>query len=191
MAEAACADSRSPRGCVGRSKGADVMGALWPPIALRRRSNESGARRYWHARRSPNLFGDEVLTSVKRIIAIDVLKPERQRLELKKPWPRLKLIVDMWSECVSRHPQPSNDLPRDDPLPCFDGDGAWLHVHHDAVLGVSMVDDHAISGKRHNRIMEWPVVIGVRFLSRVRVLRYVIAGVDDGSTRRRKDLAAI
>ena len=31
-----------------------------------------------------NLFGDEVLTSVKR--SIDVLKPERQRLVLKKPW---------------------------------------------------------------------------------------------------------
>jgi hypothetical protein len=31
-----------------------------------------------------NLFGDEVLTSVKR--SIDVLEPERQRLVLKKPW---------------------------------------------------------------------------------------------------------
>ena len=35
-------------------------------------------------RKIANLFGDEVLTSVKR--SIDVLKPEGQRLVLKKPW---------------------------------------------------------------------------------------------------------
>ncbi len=49
------------------------------------------------------------------------------------------------SECVSRVSQPSNYLARGDPVPHFDGDGACLQVHHDAVLGVAMVDDHAIS----------------------------------------------
>ena len=81
------------------------------------------------------------------------MKPERQRLVTKKPWARLKLIMQVWSECVSRVSQPSNYLARGDPVPYFDRDGAWLHVHHDAVLGVAMVDDHAISGIRHDRVM--------------------------------------
>src|SRR5580700_3884841 len=98
--------------------------------------------------------------------------------------------MQVWSECVSRVPQPSNYLARGDPVPYFDGDGAWLHVHHDAVLGVAMVDDHAISGISHNRVMECPVPIVARFLSRVRVRGYVVAGIDHGSRRRRKDLAA-
>ena len=98
-----------------------------------------------------NLFGNEVLTSVKR--RIDVLKPERQRLVLPKPWACLKFIMHVWPGRVSRAAQPSNYLARGDPVPYCDGDGAWLHVHHDAVLGVAMVDDHAISGIRHNRVM--------------------------------------
>jgi hypothetical protein len=81
-------------------------------------------------------------------------------------------------------------LARGDPVPDFDGDGAWLHVHHDAVLGVAMVDDHAISGVCHNRVMEWLVITGAGFLSIVRAGGYVVTGVDNGSSRRRKDLAA-
>src|SRR6202162_3057107 len=92
--------------------------------------------------RAPDLFCDEVLTSVKR--SFDVLKPERQRLVAKKLWARLKLLMQVWSECVSRVPQLSNYLARGDPVPYLDSDGAWLHVHPDAVLGVAMVDDHAI-----------------------------------------------
>src|SRR5262245_42317874 len=54
-----------------------------------------------------------------------------------------------------------------------------------------MVDDHAVSGIRHHRIMEWQVpTIEVRLLSRVRVRRYVIAGVDHRSSSGCKDLAA-
>ena len=56
-------------------------------------------------------------------------------------------------------------LARGVPAPYFDSDGAWLHVHHDAVLGVAMVDDHAISGIRHNRVMECPVPIVAGFLT--------------------------
>ena len=66
-----------------------------------------------------------------------------------------------------------------------------MHVHHDAVLRVAMVDDDAISGIRHNRVMEWPVPIVARFLSRMRVRGDVVAGVDHGSSRGRKNLAAI
>ena len=98
-----------------------------------------------------NLFGDEVLTSVKR--RIDVLKLDRHGLVLPKPWARLKLIVQVWSECVSRVPQPSNYLARGDAVTHFDSDGARLHVHHHAVLGVAMVDDHAIAGRRIYRVM--------------------------------------
>src|SRR5260370_39971323 len=99
--------------------------------------------------------------------------------------------MHVWSESVYRVAQPSNYLARGDPVPYCDSDGAWLQVHHDAVLRVAMVDHHAISGIRHNRVMYCPVPIGVRLLSRVRVSGYVVAGVDHGSSRRRKDLAAI
>ncbi len=98
--------------------------------------------------------------------------------------------MQVWSACASRAPQTSNDLARGDPVPYFDSDGACLHVHHDAVLGVAMVDDHAISRVGRNRVMEWPVIIVTRGLSRVRVFGYVIASVDHGSTRRCQDLAA-
>src|SRR4029077_1739 len=142
----------------------------------------------WELEEIANLFCDEVLTAVKR--SIDVLKPERQRLVLPKPRARLQLIVQVWSACASGATQPSNDLARGDPVPHFDSDGACLHVHHDAVLGVAMVDDHAISRVGVNRVMEWPVIIVVRGLSRVRVFGYVIASVDHGSSRRCPDLAA-
>src|SRR5579871_2486666 len=99
--------------------------------------------------------------------------------------------MHVWPECVSRVPQPSNYLARGDPVPYFDSDGSWLHVHHDAVLGVAMVDDHAISGIRHHRVMEWPIPIVAWLLSWVRVRGYVVAGVDHGSNRGCKDLAAI
>src|SRR5712671_3328035 len=66
---------------------------------------------------------------------INILKLDWERLVQPKPWARLKLIVQVWSECVSRVPQPSNYLAHDDPVPYFDSDGARLHVHHDAVLG--------------------------------------------------------
>ena len=97
--------------------------------------------------------------------------------------------MQVGSECVSRAPQPSHYLARDDPVPYLDSDGAWLQVHHDAVLGVTMIDDHAIPGIRRNRVMKWLVIIGIRFLSIVRAIGYVVAGVDHGSSRRREDLA--
>src|SRR5262249_12936993 len=98
-----------------------------------------------------DLFGDEVHASMERII--DVLKPDRQCLVLKKSRACLELVMQVRSECVSRVPQLSHYLACGDPVPNFDNDGACLHVHHDAVLGVAMVDDHAISGVRHNRVM--------------------------------------
>src|SRR6202035_2533371 len=53
-----------------------------------------------------------------------------------------------------------------------------------------MVDDHAISRVGVNRVMEWPVIIVVRGLSRVRVFGYVIASVDHILSRRCLVLAA-
>jgi hypothetical protein len=126
---------------------------------------------------------------MKRIL--DVLKLERQRLVLPKPWARLKFVMQVWSGEISGVPQLSNSLASGDAVPYFDGDGAWLHVHQDAVLRVAMVDDHAISGIGHNRVMDCLVPIGVRLLSRMRVSGHVVAGVDHSSGRRRDYLAAI
>jgi hypothetical protein len=99
--------------------------------------------------------------------------------------------MQVWSECISRVPQPSNYLAGEDPIPCFDGDRARLHLHHDAVLGVAMIDDRAIAGIRHNRVAERQVpTIDLRLLSRMRVGGYVIARVDHRSSRGREDLAA-
>src|SRR5258708_25990672 len=98
--------------------------------------------------------------------------------------------MQVWSECVSRVPQLSNYLARRSAVPFFHSDRGGLNGDHDAVLGVAMVDDDAISGVRHNRVMQCPVPSVARFLSRVRVSGYIVAGVDHGSGRRRKGLAA-
>src|SRR4030095_6078489 len=90
------------------------------------------------------------------------------------------------SECVSRVAQSSNDLAGGDPIAHSDGDGAALHVHHDAVFGVAMVDDDAISQKRHSRVM----LCHVRDGARARVVGYIITGVGHGSSRWREDLTA-
>src|SRR5215813_5969473 len=90
------------------------------------------------------------------------------------------------SECVSRVSQPSNNLAGGDPLAHRDGDGALLHVHQYTVFGIAMVDDDAVSQKRHDRVMLCHVRNGVR----ARVVGYIIAGVGYGSSRGREDLAA-
>ena len=61
--------------------------------------------------------------------------------------------MQVWSECVSRVSQLSDHLARSHTVPNLDSDGARLHVHHDAVLGVAMIYDHAISGRRIDRVM--------------------------------------
>jgi len=61
--------------------------------------------------------------------------------------------VHVWSECIARISQLSNHFAHDYLVFRFDSDGAWLHVHHDAVLRIAMIDDHAISGERRNRVM--------------------------------------
>ena len=55
------------------------------------------------------LFRTEVRTS-RDLRSIDVLKSEWQRLVTKELRPRLKLVMQVWSECVARIPQLSNHL---------------------------------------------------------------------------------
>src|SRR5438477_10071293 len=96
--------------------------------------------------------------------------------------------MQVWSECVSRVPQPSNHLAGGDSIAYLDDDRALLHVHHYAVFGTAMVNDDAIACPRHSRVMQ--CVVQTSVLSRLRVVGYIIACVSHGSSRRRYDLAA-
>ena len=62
------------------------ISAGWPGLLILRTLPTQWVRRFsqWELEEIANLFCDEVLTSVKR--SIDVLKPERHRLVLPKPW---------------------------------------------------------------------------------------------------------
>jgi hypothetical protein len=60
--------------------------------------------------------------------------------------------MQVWSECVSRASQFSEHLTLADPVADFNRDGAGLHVHQHAVLGVTVIDDYAIAGRGINGV---------------------------------------
>ena len=81
---------RAWRRSTGDLREADV----WPALLALAKESEDLLAFKWRIRQ---LFCFELPASGE-LRNVDVLKPQRQRLAVQKPWIRLKLVVQMWPE---------------------------------------------------------------------------------------------